>query len=314
MMSDETKKNEQLSRRGFLRGVFIATASIPVAAAGCAPTDVQTTAPPAGYQPAPLPPLNEDVPLAIDLSPNPTVLRTFATHEARTVEVLTARIMPGTPEDPGAREAGVVIYIDTMLSYNEGFPESTYREPPYAQLYDGETPPESDAPFETVWVSADEMERYGYQSVLSPREVYRLGIVAVDAYASSKFSRRFIELSESEQDEIVGAMADGTAEAGFDQIAAESFFRVLRRHTAEGMFSDPAYGGNRNMVGWQLLGYPGAQRAYTESDIRAEHTPHRPPQSLAMMHAFSPGQYAGEHVVLPVSGSNEDYPVHHDHP
>jgi gluconate 2-dehydrogenase gamma chain len=197
--------------------------------------------------------------------------------------------MPGTPEDPGAREAGVVIYIDTMLSYNEGFPESTYREPPYAQMYDGETPPESDAPFETVWVSADEMERYGYQSVLSPREVYRLGIVAVDAYASSKFSRRFIELSESEQDEIVGAMADGTAEAGFDQIAAESFFRVL-------------------------LGYPGAQRAYTESDIRAEHTPHRPPQSLAMMHAFSPGQYAGEHVVLPVSGSNEDYPVHHDHP
>src|SRR5690606_26157139 len=142
VMSDE-KQNEQLSRRGFLRGVFIATASIPVAAAGCAPTDAQT-APPAGYQPAPLPPLNEDVPLALDVSPNPTMLRTFTSHEARTVEAVTARIMPGTPDDPGAREAGVVIYIDNMLSYSEGFVESTYREPPYVQMYEGETPPESD--------------------------------------------------------------------------------------------------------------------------------------------------------------------------
>src|SRR5205085_1998033 len=28
-------------------------------------------------------------------------------------------------------------------------------------------------------------------------------------------------------------------------------------HTAEGMFSVPEYGGNRNRVGWQLIGFDG---------------------------------------------------------
>jgi hypothetical protein len=229
------------------------------------------------------------------------------------VDALTARILPGTPDDPGAHEAGVVTYIDNMLAHQEGYNESTYREPPYAQIYSGDTPPAADEIFETVWVAADQIERYGYQAIVSPREVYRLGVFAVDAYARSKHEQPFIELSEAQQNTIIEEMVSGEATTGFDQIAAASFFTVLRRHTAEGMFSDPAYGGNRDMVGWRLIGYPGAQRAYTETDIRGENAP-RPPQSLAELHPFSPGENAGEHVVLPVSGSEEKYPVNHDHP
>jgi hypothetical protein len=33
------------------------------------------------------------------------------------------------------------------------------------------------------------------------------------------------------------------------------------------MFSDPAYGGNRNFAGWQLVGFPGAQLFYTQADM-----------------------------------------------
>ena len=84
--------------------------------------------------------------------------------------------------------------------------------------------------------------------------------------------------------------------------SGEAFFHVLRRHTSEGMFSDPVYGGNRGMAGWLLIGYPGAQRAYTEADIREEGTV-RPPQSIVEMNHFHPGQDANEHVILPVSGS-----------
>ncbi len=109
-------------------------------------------------------------------------------------------------------------------------------------------------------------------------------------------------------------MVSGDAQVGFEQIAAGSFFTILRRHTAEGMFSDPAYGGNRDMAGWKLIGYPGAQRAYTEHDILTETDTPRPPQSLAQLHAFSPGEYSGSYTVLPVSGSEEEFPVHHDHP
>jgi gluconate 2-dehydrogenase gamma chain len=315
MADDQTKNDKgQVSRRTFLKGVVISAASIPVIAAGCSPVEQPPMPIASGYQSAPPPPLNPDVPLAPGSPPSTTMLRTFTAHEARTVEALTARILPGTPDDPGAREAGVVTYIDNMLAYQEGFNESTYREPPYARLYEGDAPPEQEDDYETVWVSAEEIERYGYQSILSPRDVYRLGVAAVDAYAQSEFDAPFVRLSEQQQDSIIEAMVSGEATTGFEQISAGAFFAVLRRHTAEGMFSDPAYGGNRNMVGWQLIGYPGAQRAYTQTDIRTEaHTP-RPPQSLAGLHSFSPGEYAGEHVVLPVSGSPEDFPVHHDHP
>src|SRR5687768_5288304 len=104
-MSDN-QSQEKLSRRNFLKGVVISAASIPVIAAGC--TTAPEQAPIAGgYQSSPPPPLNPDVPLAPNSPFDPTILRSFTPHEARTVEALTARILPGSPEDPGAREAGV---------------------------------------------------------------------------------------------------------------------------------------------------------------------------------------------------------------
>jgi hypothetical protein len=314
---DQSVKGKGISRRGFFKGVIVTAATIPAVVSGCSAEEeapqIQTERQP-GMHTSPPPPLNPDVPLAPDAPPSASRLRTFTPHEARTVDALTARILPGTADDPGAHEAGVVTYIDNMLAYSEGFNESTYREPPYAQLYTGDTPPDEDESFETVWVSADEIERYGFQSVLSPREVYRLGVIAVDAYAQSKHEQPFIALTEAQQNTIIEEMVNGDAKVGFEQISAPSFFAVLRRHTAEGMFSDPAYGGNRDMVGWRLIGYPGAQRAYTEADIRSENAARREPQSLAQLAPFSPGENAGPHVVLPVSGSEEKYPVNHDHP
>jgi gluconate 2-dehydrogenase gamma chain len=312
-MSDNSAE-QKLSRRNFLKGFVITAASIPVVAAGCSPVAEQAVPVQGGFQSFPPPPLNPDVPLAPASAADPSILRSFTPQEARTVEALTARILPGTPDDPGAREAGVVTYIDNMLAYSEGFVESTYREPPFAQLYEGTTAPAADETYQTVWVSAEEIERYGYQSILSPREVYRLGISAVDTYSRSKHEKLFINLTEAEQDGIIEDMVNGDAVTGFEQFSSTAFFTVLRRHTAEGMFSDPAYGGNRNMVGWKLIGYPGAQRAYTPVEIMRENNPPRPPQSLAEMHAFSPGEYAGNHVVLPVSGSEEEFPVYHNHP
>lgn len=55
-----------------------------------------------------------------------TLLKTFPPHEARIVEALTACLLPGTPDVPGAREAGVVNYIDNMLAFQQGFVEKTH--------------------------------------------------------------------------------------------------------------------------------------------------------------------------------------------
>lgn len=245
-----------------------------------------------------------NVPDTPTVPPDPTILRVLSLEEALIVDALCGRILPGTPDDPGAREANVVVYIDNMLAYNEGFTESTYRSPPFAVTYEGDTPPGMPRDLQYIPVKADQIERYGYQSSLSPREVYREAIRLIDAYAQAEYGTGLVSITESQQDEIVQALLDDEID-GFTHFKPSSFFHVLRRHVSEGMFSDPAYGGNFNLVGWSLIGYPGAQRSYDPDEIRGSSNP-RLPQSIAQMHAFNPGMNANEHVVLPVSGSDTD--------
>ncbi|MBK8020794.1 MAG: gluconate 2-dehydrogenase subunit 3 family protein [Chloroflexi bacterium] len=312
-------EGRDVTRRTFLRGVLIAAASIPVVASGC---DLTAESPAPAVEPPPLPRALQypEVPLPPDDIPISRLLQSLQPHEARTVEALTARLVPGTPEDPGAREAGVVWYIDNMLAFSEGFTEATYRQPPFAEVYEGENPPE-DNPFEVVWVAGDQIERYGYQSILSPRETYRIGLRAVDQYAQKRFGSNFIALGEGDQDAIIQDMLDNKADTFGESFSSESFFHVLRRHTSEGMFSDPVYGGNQGMVGWMLVGYPGAQRAYTPQDVLTETQSFRQPQSLVHMSHFNPGQALEENVVfLPVSGSDlvredpDESTLPHEHP
>jgi gluconate 2-dehydrogenase gamma chain len=308
----ESKRN--ISRRVFLKGAGAVTlAGVAVATSGCEPAAQEPPVPAVLSDTRPIELKYPAVRGAPALQPDPARLRVFSMHEARTVEALTARILPGTPDDPGAREAGVVTYIDTLLAHNEGFAEPTFRQPPYAQVYEGDTPPANSSPFQVVYVPADLVDRYGFQAILTPREVYRIGLEAVDRYATEKYGRDFADLPEADQDTIVGDLADGRA-TGFRQVSAEQFFLVLRRHTAEGMFSDPAYGGNRGMAGWQLIGYPGAQRAWTPSEIQTEGV-RREPQNQGGLAPFNPGQDSGDGVVLPLSGSDPDtWHDAHQHP
>jgi gluconate 2-dehydrogenase gamma chain len=299
-----TKQIRPISRREAIKkaGALAAATGAVTVAAGCAtqatpeaqelPAVLRDTTPAHLKYPA--------VPLAPATPPEPGKLQVFSAQEARTVEALTARILPGSPEDPGAREAGVVVYIDHLLAMNEGFAEPTYRQAPFAQVYTGETPPEET--YDVVWVASDQIGRYGFQSALTPREVYRMGLDAVDRYANSRFSRDFVDLTEDEQDSILSDMVEGRA-IGFRQVSAEQFFLVLRRHTAEGMFSDPAYGGNRDLAGWKLIGFPGPQRAWTVAEIQTEGS-RREPQSHGEMPPFNPGQDARDGAVMPLSGSD----------
>ena len=87
------------------------------------------------------------------------------------------------------------------------------------------------------------MPEHGYQGKETPRELYRAGIQKLDDFA---------ELPAAARDERLKAI-EGT-----------NFFRLLRQHTIEGMFSDPLHGGNANMIGWQLIGYPGPVMNYRD--------------------------------------------------
>jgi gluconate 2-dehydrogenase gamma chain len=77
---------------------------------------------------------------------------------------------------------------------------------------------------------------FGYQGQATPQQIYRQGLKELTG---------FYRLEPAEQDQKL------------KQIEASLFFSLLRQNTIEGMFCDPMHGGNIDMVGWQLIGFPG---------------------------------------------------------
>ena len=69
--------------------------------------------------------------------------------------------------------------------------------------------------------------------------------------------------------------ADGLlTQAEASQVAdlPDGFFGLLIEHTRQGMFGDPAWGGNVDFIGWDLMGYPGIKLVWTEDDQKINAT------------------------------------------
>jgi gluconate 2-dehydrogenase gamma chain len=87
-------------------------------------------------------------------------------------------------------------------------------------------------------------------------EAYTTGLAAVDDAAVARGGRRFVDLAPAQQDAVLTALEQ------------TPFFALARAHTIQGTFCDPAYGGNANFVGWDLIGYPGVRLNVTAADQR----------------------------------------------
>jgi gluconate 2-dehydrogenase gamma chain len=98
------------------------------------------------------------------------------------------------------------------------------------------------------------------------REAYRAGFAAFDAYCRSSRRAPFTELSERDQDSVLIDVETGAA-TGFPGSSGQ-FFAMVRTHTLQGTFGDPYYGGNANLVGWDLIGYPGIRLNVSIEDQR----------------------------------------------
>jgi gluconate 2-dehydrogenase gamma chain len=105
----------------------------------------------------------------------------------------------------------------------------------------------------------------GYFSSL--QVFYREGIDALEKFCTMLHGASFTELPAAKQDEILRAVEGRTGDDEGDLLA--QFFAVVYEHTLEGMFGDPVYGGNRNAVGWKLIGFPGAQWGYSPAEMAA---------------------------------------------
>ncbi|MBN9021654.1 MAG: GMC family oxidoreductase N-terminal domain-containing protein, partial [Rhizobiales bacterium] len=100
-------------------------------------------------------------------------------------------------------------------------------------------------------------------------------LAALDAAAG-----RYADAATEVQDEVLAAFAADTL-PGLPRNPDRSAFDLVWRHLREGLFCDPAHGGNRDAAGWKLVGFPGAQFGYTAADQEAGRTIGRPPQAMA---------------------------------
>lgn len=91
---------------------------------------------------------------------------------------------------------------------------------------------------------------------------YRRGLRELDLHARANLKRPFLELSAPEQDVVLGGL-----EAGSAGPTAADFFQLVRDHVLEGIFGEPSYGGNRDLIGWRLVGFPGQQHGYPDPFI-----------------------------------------------
>lgn len=121
----------------------------------------------------------------------------LAPAEAAALEAIAARIIP-TDETPGAREAGVIHFIDQALG----------------------------------------------DFMADAAGALRAGIGTVDSLAAeADEGKRFADLGPQGQDAILLTIEE------------TPFFGLMHYLTVAGMFSLPSYGGNRDHLGWQLLGF-----------------------------------------------------------
>ncbi len=165
----------------------------------------------------------------------------FTPEEAAEVEAITARIIP-TDETPGARDAGVVYFIDRALATFGADDQKTYRE----------------------------------------------GLPELQARVKEMFpsAAKFSGVTAEQQDTVLQSFEENaptTRRAFRARPRAQNFFETVRVHAIQGFLIDPEFGGNRDAIGWKVIGrerehmfqspfgyydkdYPGWQSAAKEAD------------------------------------------------
>ena len=83
---------------------------------------------------------------------------------------------------------------------------------------------------------------------------YCKGLTALDAEALARFQQSFSQLAEEDQDHVLRLVETGEVVTTWD-VPPSIFFNLLVRWTAEGFYSEPEHGGNRNAASWAMVGF-----------------------------------------------------------
>ncbi len=95
--------------------------------------------------------------------------------------------------------------------------------------------------------------------------VYRTSLALLDRASLTRHGVNFASAEESAQDNLIADLERGQI-PGWEVPDQREFFQLMRSHLQEGLFSDPAYGGNRDKLGWRFLGHPGVWLENSEEE------------------------------------------------
>lgn len=176
--------------------------------------------------------------------------------ERRVLAAAVERLLPPSGPHPGGVAAGAVDYIDGLLDAFAVDPPRIWAGGPYSGRAGGTPDFErflTLSPLEELaWrtriegsLGIPERERLG--SVTGWQERYRDGLHALgDDFPSLPAEARDARLA-----------------------ADEEFRRLVYEHAVEGTYAAPEYGGNRDLAGWDAIGFPGdvQPRGYTDEEV-----------------------------------------------
>jgi hypothetical protein len=187
----------------------------------------------------------------------------FTDHEAAVVEEATARLIPGPKDDPaeaghpGAREARVVRYIDTLLGAFSVTPAKIFAGGPFSNRHQSGAGVDDMAQF----IGLPPSQAHGWRvRIAGYRRAYSAGVAALDRLTGGDFSMA----------------GNDTRDAALTKNPG-GFTSLLFEHAIEGMYSVPEYGGNRGLVGWADIHFPGDSQpvGYSAHEVSRSDGPDR---------------------------------------
>lgn len=162
--------------------------------------------------------------------------------DRQNLAALFDRLIPADRFGPSASESGCIEFIDAELAGDYGSGAALY--------LDGPLQPEN-----------EEKLMGSPQFLTSPRERYLTGLKALEAWAQRQHKASFYSLSAEQIDIFLTKMEKGEINLGSD-INSQALFELMLQNVREGYLADPIYGGNKNMSGWKMIGFPGARYDY----------------------------------------------------
>jgi gluconate 2-dehydrogenase gamma chain len=221
----EEKSRLKVGRREFLGGAGVAGAA--AAAHALSPIAPASAQTASAPQPA---------------APQPAGYTFLKPQEVQFVEAMVDHMVPKDELTPSGTDIGIATYIDRALAGSWGKGDRLYMQGPWGKG----TP------------------NQGYQLPLTPAALYRAAIAGCDAYCRKTFGQTFAKCTPEQKETFLKDLQAGkiTLEGG---LPGRTFFGVLYDNVMEGMFADPIYGGNRDKIGWAMLGFPGVMANNAEN-------------------------------------------------